>query len=121
MKRNFVNSIFLLQTVVVGSRVNSTLDENDRNSNSSSEMLHASSNIHEVRVLPETRVELTSRDQAILRNGKQLFEKYVLFLQHFLSRARFSSLHSVEDFKKKYQLLKFCKIIKCKLFYKHGS
>ena len=100
MKISFVNIILFVHPVFGR---NLTLDENVPNlNNSSSILLEAGSNIHEVRVLPDL-LDLPSirdppdppllrdpldfpsirdpldfpsiRDQGILRNGKQLFEK----------------------------------------------
>lgn len=93
MKKNFVNIILFIYPVFGR---NLTLDENVPNLNNSSVesiLLGAGSNIHEVRVLPDS-LDLPSirdppdhpssrdpldhpsiRDQGILRNGKQLFEK----------------------------------------------
>ncbi len=93
MKINFVNIILFIHPVFGR---NLTLDENVPNLNNSSVesiLLGAGSNIHEVRVLPDSLdlpsirdppdhpssrdpLDLPSiRDQGILRNGKQLFEK----------------------------------------------
>ena len=74
MKISFVNIIIFIHPVVFGR--NLTLDENVPNlNNSSSILLEAGSNIHEVRVLPDLLDLPSIRDQGILRNGKQLFEK----------------------------------------------
>ena len=80
MRNALLLTLFLAGTSVFSDDTSETttfddLDAEDEKSANTTEMSSSDSNIHEVRMLPDPPPQ-QSADEMILRNGRQLFERY---------------------------------------------